>query len=138
MRQPISSSQHSEQGQLQQIEQLADNPAQRNREAYRARLGMRALAYLEHLVAYEDTGRTVEQLLDAGEQLLQEDERLQSLTFSIRQAHIRHAQRVQQYRRQWQPLVERLEQPLAVRQQQPQMRMGSLEHQQYMQRRQQH
>jgi hypothetical protein len=31
---------------------------------------MRALSYLEDLIAYEDNRRTVEQLLDAGEQLL--------------------------------------------------------------------
>jgi hypothetical protein len=31
---------------------------------------MRALSYLEDLIPYEDNRRTVEQLLDAGEQLL--------------------------------------------------------------------
>jgi hypothetical protein len=31
------------------------------------------LRYLENLVAYEGNRRTVEQLLDAGEQLLEED-----------------------------------------------------------------
>jgi hypothetical protein len=31
---------------------------------------MRALHYLDHLVAFEGNSRTVEQLLDAGEQLL--------------------------------------------------------------------
>jgi hypothetical protein len=35
---------------------------------------------MERLVAFEDNRRTVEQLLDAGEQLLQEDELLQGLT----------------------------------------------------------
>ena len=52
------------------MQQLAGNPALRNREAYRARLGLRALSYLEDLAANEDNMRTVEQILDAGEQLL--------------------------------------------------------------------
>jgi len=97
------------------MQQLAGNPAHRNREAYRARLGMRALSYLEDLIANEDNRRTVEQLLDAGEQLLLANQRLQGLAASIRQARVRRALHVQQYRRHWQPLFDRLEHPLLFR-----------------------
>jgi hypothetical protein len=87
---------------------------------------MRSLSYLERLVAFKDNRQTVEQLLDAGEQLIQDDELLQGLNVSIREARARQAQHLQQYRRQWQPLLDRLEQPLPFRQQQ--RRMDNLDH----------
>jgi hypothetical protein len=54
---------------------------------------------LERLVDFEDNRRTVEQLLDAGEQLIQDDELIQGLNVSIRQARARQAQHLQHYRR---------------------------------------
>ena len=88
---------------------------------------MRLLNYLERLVDFEDNRRTVEQLLDAGEQLIQDEELLQGLNVSIRQARARQAQHLQHYRRQWQPFIDRLGQPLPFRQQQ--RRMDNLDHQ---------
>jgi len=94
---------------------------------------MRALSYLERLVAYEGNRRTVEQLLDAGEQLLLANQRIQDLADSIKQARIRRARHVAEYRRQWQHVIDRLEQPV-ISQRQIQSRMCSLEHQNHMQR----
>ena len=94
---------------------------------------MRALSFLERLVAYEGNRQTVEQLLDAGEQLLLANQRIQDLADSIKQARLRRARHVAEYRRQWQTVIDRLEQPI-ISQRQIQRRMGSLVHQNHMQR----
>ena len=93
---------------------------------------MRALSYLERLVAYEGNRRTVDQLLDAGEQLLLANQRIQDLADSIKQARSRRARRVAEYLRRWQPVIDRLEQPV-ISQRQIKRSMGSLEHQNHMQ-----
>ena len=59
--------------QSQEQEPLPDEDDIRSGSDFQILLASRALGFLEDLVAYEGTGRTVEQLLDKGEQLLRED-----------------------------------------------------------------